>query len=260
MTMKLSRRDKIIFLILVVAAVFVAGGLLLIKPQYENMEAAQARLAAKEQERDELQAKIDRLPGLEQQLKEDVNRVSETQKAFLNEREYNEAHKISMYIKDVLTKDNPALEVMSINFTDSTATNLDQYTAYETNANYDMKFNADIAHQMGDEEYWMHEDNYPANLPSATVGGTVVTMGYRCPPEEYETVYNMMDAVAKNKENIYLNTISAEYKEAAEDTAQAQPATPAAPGEEEEESFIEGEIVITVYEVYYMDPADVDKV
>jgi len=85
-------------------------------------------------------------------------------------------------------------------------------------------------------------------------------MGYRCPPEEYETVYNMMDAVAKNKENIYLNTISAEYKEAAEDTAQAQPATPAAPGEEEEESFIEGEIVITVYEVYYMDPADVDKV
>lgn len=262
MTMKLSRRDKIIFLILVVAAVFVAGGLLLIKPQYENMEAAQARLAAKEQERDELQAKIDRLPGLEQQLKDDVNKVSETQKSFLNEREYNEAHKISMYIKDVLMKDNPTLEVMAIDFTDSTATNLDQYTAYETNANYDMKFNADIAHQMGDEEYWMHENNYPQRMPSATVGGTVVKMSYRCPPEDYETVYKMMDAVADNKENIYLNTISAEYKEAEGDAAQAQTqaATPAAPGEEEEEAYIEGDITITVYEVYYMDPADVDKV
>jgi cell division protein FtsB len=252
--MKLSRRDRIIFLILVVVAVFIAGGLLLIKPQYENMEAAQARLAAKEQERDELQAKIDRLPGLQQQLKEDVNKVSETQKSFLNEREYNEAHNISMYIKNLLAKGNDSLEIMSISFTDSEAQNLSQYTAYETNANYDMKFDADIAHQMGDEEYWMHENSYPAAMPSATVGGTVVTIGYRCPPEDYQTVYKMMDAIANNKENIYLNTISAEY-------TVEEASTPAAGTTgEEEEAFIEGEVTITVYEVYYMDPADVDKI
>ncbi len=255
MSMKLSRRDKIIFLILIVVAVFIAGGLLLIKPKYEDMQAAQARLAAKEQEKQQLEDKIATLPGLKEQLKNDVDEVDKVQQTFLNEREFNEAHKISIWVKDLLLSENPEMNITSVEITDSTATALGEYTQYETNANYDMKFNADIAHQMGDEEYWMHESNYPAEAPTTTVGGTVVTIGYNCAPEDWETVYNVINTIRDSDKNIYLDTCEADFAGSGETTT-----TTNENGETVEEARIEGSLVITVYEVYHMDPDDVDKV
>lgn len=261
MSMKLSRRDKIIFIILIVVAVFIAGGLLLIKPKYEDMQAAQARLEAKEAEKQQLQDKIDTLPGLQQQLKDDVKEVDESQKVFLNEREYNEAHKISPWIKNIVAPEGSELEITSIKLSDSTPQTISEYRAFETNANYQMKFDADIAHQLDDETYWQHENSYPAAMPNVTVGGTVVDINYEIPAsdEAWETLYKVIDDIKDNKENIFLNTCSATYKDVAA-TLEERDAQTATPGAAEEEPKIEGSFKITIYEVYHMDPDDVDKI
>lgn len=255
MSMKLSRRDKVIFLILVVVAVFIAGGLLLIKPKYEDMKAAQARLEAKEAEKQELVDKIATLDGLKQQLKDNVNSVVEKQSTFIDEREYSKSYQLAQYIEEMLLEAAPNIEIISIDFpnTQSSTISLDDYLVNGNVADYQMKFDADIAHLLDEEQYNAHEGTWPARQPGVITGGGQITVSYQLPQEDIESVYNIIDAVADNDKRVYLNSISADYVNyddiAGGSTGNSMNA---------DEAHLEGDITLTVHEIYYMDPADID--
>ena len=62
--MKLSYRDKVIFVAAIVIIIIIAGIFLFIKPKFEEMNYAKAALQAKETEQAGVEAKINTLPDI----------------------------------------------------------------------------------------------------------------------------------------------------------------------------------------------------
>ncbi|MBP3267119.1 MAG: hypothetical protein J6M07_02190 [Ruminococcus sp.] len=250
MSMKLSRRDRIIFIVGIVIIILVVGGLLAVKPKYEESQASQERLIAKETERDQLQQKIDTLPGLKAQLEKDVDSVLTKQQLFLEEKDYEESYEISMYLMDLLAESD--LEVISTSLKDVEGMNLEPYVVHTNTAVYDLKAYSDIAHQLPDYFYYAYENNWPANPPAKAVATSQVTIGYRTELENFEGIYNAIDMIAECDKAIYLDTIGAELvtSDSLTSTEEVEPDQP----------YIEGEMVITVYELTYMNKDDIDKV
>ena len=220
MSMKLSYRDKVIIIVLAVLVVLGVGIFTFIKPKFADLQASEDRLTAKEAERDDVQSKM------------------ETQKQFMSERDYGETYQISKYLMDKL---HPAgIEITGISLDRLTSTQLEAYTYNKYAVAYPMKINADIAGKLPPEVGYAYEGGYPAAPASVAVGGTVVTVSYTC--TNNDGVFDAIQSVADNEENIYLQSVSASYKDEGKT----------------EDGKIEGDMVIEIYEVYTMDPADIE--
>ena len=253
MSMKLSRRDRIIFIIGIVIIILVVGVLLLIKPKYEESKASEEKLVTKEGERDELQRKIDTLPELKAQLEKDVNSVLDRQKLFLEEKDYEESYEISMYLMDLLAESD--LEVVSTNLQDVEKQPLEAYVIQTNTAVYDLKAYSDIARQLPDYFYYSYEQNWPPKPDKVDVAVSMVTIGYRTELENFEGIYNAIDMIAECDKSIYLDTIGAEIV-----TQDSFTSTDATAETETDQPYIEGEMTITVYELTYMNKEDIEKI
>ena len=248
MNMKLSRRDRIIILIVAVVVIIGIGIALLLKPRYEDMQASEARLAAKQQELDQLNEKINSLPDKKATLEDKVDTVIEEQtqflseKAYNNEKEYKDIYQIDGYLKEILADVN--IDIMGIKSEELSADALAEYHYDYDALAYDMKINADLPHELPEEVYYKYNGNYPAGDPGAKLGHTISTVTYEC--DEIDAVYDAIDAVAASEKNIYLRTCKASLAE--------DPANPNG-----EEARIEGELVIDIYTLYPMDKNDLDK-
>lgn len=238
MSMKLSYRDKVIIIVLAVLVVLGIGIFTFIKPKFADLQASEDRLTAKEAERDDVQSKMDTLEVLKKRLEDDIKSVEETQKQFMSERDYGETYQISKYLMDKL---HPAgIEITGISLDRLTSTQLEAYTYDKYAVAYPMKINADIAGKLPPEVGYAYEGGYPAAPDSVAVGGTVVTVSYTC--TNNDGVFDAIQSVADNEENIYLQSVSASYKDEGKT----------------EDGKIEGDMVIEIYEVYTMDPADIE--
>lgn len=241
MTMKLSRRDKVIFIVVLVLVVIGVGIWLFLKPQYENLQASEDRLVAKQGERDQLQAKIDTLPDLKKTLEENVNKVVEAQKDFVSERDIHDTQQISTYVMDML--EPSGIEITGMNLQDLSAMSIEEYLYNKRALAYPMKISGDLARKLPAEVYYAYENNYPEAGPAATISGTIVTVSYTC-DLDFQQLYDAIQIVADHDKNIYLETASASVDiEMTENGAEVVP---------------EGQMVITFYEIYPMDPADLD--
>ena len=87
MNMKLSYRDKVIFMVVVVVAILLFGFFFFVRAKIQESQDMKDNLTAKETERDEVDAKIDTLASLEEQLKNDIKEVDDLQKDFIDEQE-----------------------------------------------------------------------------------------------------------------------------------------------------------------------------
>lgn len=240
MSMKLSRRDKVIILVVLVFAVIGGGILALLKPKWEEVQASNDRLAAKEGERAEVEAKIATLDDLKAQLKRNVESIVEDQKEFISEKEIFEPQQISTYLMDML-------EPSGIDITDIEvpALNKGMLAAYTYNKNalaYEMKINSDLARELPEEVYYAYNGDYPSPPPEVYVGLSTVTVKFQF--EDPTQIFEAIQSVADNEKDIYLITVSSE---------QAQDGTFG------EQVFFEGTMVIEVYTINPLDPADIDK-
>lgn len=241
MNMKLSRRDKTIFLVVTVLVVIGLGVWFLLKPRYEDMQMSDERLVAKQAERDDIQARIDTLDGLKSTLKKKVEEIENVQKQFISEEDVPETQNISSYLMSLL--EPSGIEIIGVNLADLDAMPIQEYYYNKRAVAYDMKINGDLAHKLPEEVYYKYNNNYPLAGPSTKIAGTVVTIFYTCDIDCAE-LFDAIQIVADHEKNIYLETCSAELGLKATS--------------EGVEPIAEGELTITVYEIQPMDPADLD--
>lgn len=254
MSMKLSRRDRVIILILIVAVVIGLGTWLMLKPRYETMQESAARLASKETEKQTLQDKIDSLPDKKATLAKKVDDVLEKQKSFLSEKEYqdektkeiipaySENYQIDNFLKDLL-KDTD-IEITGIEANPLAPQALANYF-YEYDAlAYGMKINADLAKELPQEVYDNYNKTRPQNPKGIELGYTLAKVNYTC--DNFESVYDAIDIVADCEKNIYLETCEADLsiEENADATVEAK---------------VEGELLIRIYTLYPLDKNDLEK-
>ena len=255
MNMKLSYRDKVIFLVVVVIIVLGVGFAFFIRKSIQQTQDVNASLALKQQEWDEVQAKIATLPDLKQQLKTTVAEVDTLQKPYLDEQESFEADK---YVYDILSNVDGFVSMKSMELTGEKEGNLAPYFYIRNSVAYDIKMNADLTGDSLPQEVY---DKYlkskgepdPAVVVAVEEVKLVVYITDEDPESNLNAFFGMMDAISKHEKTLYLRTIGQADEEENVRSADQEAADEAEDGGPKEAI----EMVIDVFSIYHMDTSNV---
>ena len=205
MNMKLSYRDKVVFIVVIVILILVAGFFILIKPKFEEIDSAKYNLETVQQRRNEVDEKIATLPVLVESMKTVAREVGEKQDIFLPEQlpYLNE-----MYIRDALERCGIEYIGMSTSYTGAGAIN--RYTTSPAFIlAYDNKMTADLYGELP-QEVWDAYNRVPGpSYPGAIIGITTVTLTFRS-SADLRGAYNVINRIAEDEKTIVLNSIGFE--------------------------------------------------
>ncbi len=231
--MKLSYRDKVIFICAIVIVVLVAGFFVFIKPKYQEMNSAKRKLESKEAEKVEVQEKIDTLTPLVEQLKATAEEVKELQDRFIPEQD---PYLNEQFIREILDQNN--VEVKSMVTTYTSAEDLEDYVVYPTNVvAYDLLVQGDLYNELPEEVYNLYNEvDYP-DPDMVTIGITNVTVSY-ADDFDLTNVYKFIDTIAED-ERIFRVLNVTEIKE-----------------EEGEPEYV-SEMTVQIYSIY---PLNIEKI
>lgn len=211
MNMKLSYRDKVIFMVVVVVAILLLGFFVFVKGKIQESQDMKDNLTAKETERDEVDAKIETLSALEDQLKNDIKEVDDLQKDFIEEQETFQA---DQYLYELLEPTGVAFASMTL--TGETEGELSPYFYIRNSVAYDLKINADIS---GDSLPQQVYDKYRQENPTPDAPVIValdevsITLNVALDEDgfpDWEPIYQTFDAVSNHDKTIYLKSFSSE--------------------------------------------------
>ena len=234
MNMKLSYRDKVIFIVVMVILVLVAGFFVFIKPKFEAVDLAKYNLETKQQEKMDIDAKIETLPAIIENLKATATEIGEKQTLFLDE-----AHPYinETYIREALKDVN--VEVTSVTTQYTAANAISRYVVNKKNIlAYKNKMDADLYNELPQEVYDQYNKVARESYPGATIGVTSMNLTFES-DVALNDAYNVINRIAEDEKAIILNTVSAEAPSANSATERSVTVT------------------ITMYSIY---PLNVEKV
>lgn len=209
MNMKLSYRDKVIFIIVIVLIILVGGFFLFIQKKFEDVETAKINLENKKQERADIEAKIATLEDIIEEIKTTADAIGEKQGIFLEEQDpyLNET-----YIREALTAER--LDVKSMNTTYTIAGSLNRYTVSPKNIlAYKNKISADLYNELPQEVYDKYNNVDPKSYPGTVIGITTVNVSFDGGTDPVGNANKAIDRIANDEKTIILNTISTTSKE-----------------------------------------------
>lgn len=241
MSMKLSYRDKVIIIVVSVIVVLGIGIFCFAKPKYESLQVSKERLAAKQTEQQQVDDKIATLEVLKKRLEDDIGNIVEDQEQFLSEKEYGDTYQISKYLMDMFAPIN-GFNITGVTMEPLASTELAEYYYNKNAISYPLKVNGDIANKLPPEVGYATDGRWPKNPEGVLVGGTVATVSYGC--DDDAQVLDAVQLVADNDKNIYLLTFSGSYVE----NQNQDPNVPK----------FSGDLTIAIYEIYPLDPEDID--
>lgn len=209
MNMKLSYRDKVIFIVVIVIIILVGGFFLFIQKKFQDVETAKYNLETKQQEKVDIETKIATLDSIIEEIKTTADEIGEKQGIFLTEQDpyLNET-----YIREALTAER--LDVKTMNTTYTIAGDINRYTVYPENIlAYDNKISADLYNELPQEVYDEYNDVSPATFPSTVIGITTVSVSFDGGIDPIASANKAIDRIANDEKTIILNTISTETGE-----------------------------------------------
>lgn len=203
MNMKLSYRDKVIFIVVIVLIILAAGFFLFIQPKFQEIEDAKYNLENKKQQKAELEVKIQSLDQIIADLKAAAQEIGEKQTLFLEEQDpyLNETR-----IREALT--NARLNVRSMDTSYASAGDIIRYYVGKKNIlAYDNKMSADLYNELPQEIYDLYNEAPAKEFASTIIGVTSVTAVFEGGVDEAKTAINK---IAEDDKSVILNTISTE--------------------------------------------------
>ena len=235
MSLKLSYRDKVIFIVVMIILVLVAGFFLFIKPKFKDVEMAKYTLEEQQAKKTEIDEKISTLPDIIDTLKSTATEICELQEIFLEE---GHPYVNETYIREILNELN--VEVLEMNTEYTVAEEISKYVVTPKNIlAYENKMNADLYNELPQEVYDKYNKVKKDKGADAIIGVTYMTVRFNS-DLELQDAYAVIDRLAEDEKTIILNTIGTEDI-----------------SEETEDPAYEMEATITMYSVF---PLNVEKV
>lgn len=230
--MKLSYRDKVIFIAAIVIVIIVVGIFLFIKPKFGEMNSAKLALEAKQAEQADVEAKIGTLPTIVASLKSTAQEVKETQDYFMTEQD---PYLNEQYIREILGNN---VETLGMDTQYTTAGNLQQYVVNPSNvAACDLFINGDLYNELPQEVYDAYNSVAARVGDSCIIGVTNVSVSYD-DKVDYSGVYKFIDAIKEHGKTIIITDFTK--------------------GEDKtEEPTVQGTINLVIYSIY---PLNIEKV
>lgn len=206
MNMKLSYRDKVIFIVLIVVIVLVAGFFLFIQPKFQEVESAKYNLETKKQERADMEAKIATLDTIIEDIKAVADEIGEKQQIFLEEQD---PYLNEIYIREALAGEGLDVKTMSTTYTSAGAIN--RYTVAPAHVlAYANKISADLYNELPQEVYDAYNNVPRETFPNTIIGVTTVTAVIDGGRDPIGNANKAMNRIAEDEKTIILNTISTE--------------------------------------------------
>lgn len=238
MNMKLSYRDKVIFIVVIVIIILVAGFFVFIQPKFKDVESAKYNLETKQQEKVDIETKIATLDSIIEKIKATADEIGEKQEIFLAEQD---PYLNENYIRESLQAEG--LDIKSMNTAYTTANAINWYAVRAKNIlAYDNKINADLYNELPQEVYDAYNNVSPEVYPNTTIGVTTVTVSIDGGTNPIDVANKAMNKIAEDEKTIILNTIEAGM---AEDSSEGEAA----------ESEVN--VTITMYSIF---PLNVEQV
>lgn len=230
--MKLSYRDKVIFICAIVIIILVAGFFLFIKPKYQETNSAKSALEKVQSEKQKIEDKINTLPELIEQLKELAKQVETKQADFLT---IQDPYLNEQYVYGI-AKEN-GLNVTSIKTEYTSGDELDEYVVDPANiVVFDMVIQADIYEELPQAVRDKYNKVKSSGGGSAVIGITDMTVSYK-DGYDLKNLFKFVDAIAENEKTFSVLSISSE--------------------EASDEPECEGSVNLALYSIY---PLNVEKV
>ncbi|MBQ5320109.1 MAG: hypothetical protein J6K17_13540 [Oscillospiraceae bacterium] len=235
MNLKLSYRDKVIFIVVMVILVLVAGFFLLIKPKFEEVDAAKRTYETKLAEQTRVNEKIATFEGIVKEMKASAQEIEEKQKIFMDE---GAPYVNENYIREAFNEINVQVKSMQTDYT--TAGKIDRYIVNPKNIlAYDAKIDADLYNELPQEVYDVYNKVKREEYPYAIIGVTRMVVTFD-PGLDLQGAYDAIDRIAEDEKAIILNTIGSEVADVSGGDTEA-----------------EAEATITLYSVF---PLNVEEV
>ncbi|MCH5194439.1 MAG: hypothetical protein J1F11_10790 [Oscillospiraceae bacterium] len=205
MNMKLSYRDKVVFIVVIVILILVAGFFLLIKPKFEEIDTAKYNLETKQSERDEIDQKIATLSVLIEDMKTAAKDIDERQGMFMTEQD---PYLNEMYIRDIFARYNVKYSSFQTDYTG--AGGIYRYTVSPAHIlAYDNKIIADLYNELPQEVYDVYNRVQAEAYPDSIIGVTTMNITFDN-DDDFRTAYNMIDAIAGDELTVLVTSANLE--------------------------------------------------
>ncbi len=208
MSLKLSYRDKVIFIVVMIILVLVAGFFLFIKPKFEAVESAKYTLETKQSEKADIDTKIQTLPTIIESMKEAAKVVEEKQKLFLDE---GHPYVNETYIREILNELNVEVVSMSTEYTSASA--IERYIVDNKNILvYQNKMDADLYNELSQEEYDKWNNVVREAYPTSIIGVTTMEVAFKS-DYQLRDAFAFIDRMAEDEKAVIINTIGSSREE-----------------------------------------------
>ena len=241
--MKLSYRDKVIFICAIVAIILVAGFFLFIKPKYDEMTLAKSYLTDKEAEKAEIESKINTLPDIVAQMKEVAKSIEEDQERFVDFQDpYLNERVLREYLEGI------DVDVMSINTAFINAYDVEKYFIRRENINpYDLLMQGDLYNELPQEVVDEYNKVREYADEEINIGITTIEINLRDRNIDIENTIKVLDAISGEDQTVNVVTFIKAYPE----NFAADPADSA--------DIVAVETTFTI-EMYHLFPLNIEKV
>lgn len=201
--MKLSYRDKVIAIVLIVILIIVAGSIIFVKPMMDKTALAQAELDKIQQEKKSVEDKIATLETIKQGIRNDLGSIDEYQQLFFTEDYgFEMEREIRAYCEEV------GLSVRDLTFS-SSATNLlpAAYVPSPYWLAYEMKMDADLYAQLPEAVYDLWNKTAYARGAGQQIGSTTYNIAFN-DITQWEDLMPLFDRAATHEKAIYIPSYS----------------------------------------------------
>ncbi len=112
--MKLNYRDKVILGIVLAVAILLGGFFGLVRPKSKKIKDHEATLATKEEERDQVQSKLDQIEPLKKKINEIYDNTTDMTDDFVDLDNISDEHLVDMYMQHFAEESEVEIKVLNV--------------------------------------------------------------------------------------------------------------------------------------------------
>ena len=230
--MKLSQRDKVIFLAVIAFLTILLGGVLFVKPKYQEMKSTEVTLEEKRNEKAATEDKIGTLESKKEELKKAVKDVEELQEMFIP---HLETFEVEPMLFEIISESD--IEITASEYELMEAEELQNYV-YDKNAcAYPMRMDADLNGELPQEVIDAYNQVKAVAPAGVQIGLTTASISFKGPFEDIEAA---LDNFASQEKTVIVTALEGKSSDAKQQNN----------GEEEEVPA--GTLTIYVFHIEHM--------
>ena len=231
--MKLSQRDKVIFLAVVAFLTILLGGVLFVKPKYEEMKTTEVTLQEKRNEKTATDDKIGTLESKKEELKKAVKDVEEIQEMFIP---HLETFEVEPFLFEIISESD--IEITTSEYELMSAKELQNYVYQKNAVAYPMRMDADLNGELPQEVIDAYNQVKISAPAGVKVGLTTAKISFKGPFEDIEAA---LDNFASQDKTVIVTGLEGKSSDAKESDA----------GEADEDGP-EGILTVYVFHIEHM--------